>query len=417
MRDTELYAQILGVTAPWQVTAVRMEAAENRIVVHLTYDPDANTPCPECGKAVKRHDHRRREWRHLDTCQLETRLVADVPRTNCPVHGVLTMQVPWAEGSSRFTLLFESLVINWLKEAPVAAVARRVRMSWDEVAGVMDRAVARGLARRTVELPEALAVDETSFQKRHEYVTIVHDPRGPEKRVLHVADGRGKDALKGFLSGFSLEERERVKVVAMDMHEPYVLAVAEALPDGASKVAFDKFHVAGHLGDAVNKVRREEHEMLQAVGDQRLKGTRFWWLYNPERSMSEKQWLSFESLRCSSLKTARAWSIKEAAMEIWEHAPRDDLRSQWTKWYGWAIRSQLEPIKAAARMVKRHLDGIILAAKESITTASAEGLNSVVQMLKHVAHGYRNRERFRNAIYFHLGGLDLHPHTIAGANC
>ncbi len=389
-----------------------MESAENRISIEIGYDPDANTPCPKCSKAVKRHDHRKREWRHLDTCQLETRLVADVPRTSCPAHGVLTMQVPWAGGSSRFTVLFEALVIDWLKEAPVAAVARRVRMTWDEVAGIMDRAVARGLARRTVELPEALAVDETSFQRRHEYVTIVHDPRGADKRVLHVADGRGKDALKGFLSGFSEEDRERVKVVAMDMHEPYIKAVAEALPNGEGKVAFDKFHVASHLGDAVNKVRREEHQRLQAAGDQRLKGTRFWWLCNPERSMSEKQWLSFESLRCSTLKTARAWSIKEAAMEVWDHAPRNDLESQWLKWYGWAIRSQLEPVKAVARMVKRHLGGIVLAAREAITNASAEGLNSVVQMLKHVAHGYRNRERFRNAIYFHLGGLDLYPHAI-----
>ena len=389
-----------------------MESAENRIWIEIDYDRDANTPCPKCSTAVKRHDHRKREWRHLDTCQLETRLVAEVPRTSCPVHGVLTMQVPWAGGSSRFTVLFESLVIDWLKETSVAAVARRVRMTWDEVAGIMDRAVARGLARRTVELPEALAVDETSFQKRHEYVTIVHDPRGAGKRVLHVADGRGKEALKGFLGSFSAEERERVKVVSMDMHEPYIRAVAEALPDGERKVAFDKFHVAGHLGDAVNKVRREEHQKLQAAGDQRLKGTRFWWLYNPERSMSEKQWLSFESLRCSTLKTARAWSIKEAAMEVWDHAPRHDLESQWLKWYGWAIRSQLEPVKAVARMVKRHLGGIVLAAKEGITNASAEGLNSVVQMLKHVAHGYRNRERFRNAIYFHLGGLDLHLHAI-----
>jgi hypothetical protein len=79
----------------------------------------------------------------------------------------------------RFTVLFEALVIDWLKEPPAAAVARRVRMTWDEVTGIMDPAVARGLARRTVELPKALAVDETSFQKRHEYVTIVHDPRGP----------------------------------------------------------------------------------------------------------------------------------------------------------------------------------------------------------------------------------------------
>ena len=74
----------------------------------------------------------------------------------------------------------------------------------------------------------------------------------------------------------------------------------------------------------------------------------------------------------------RGFGVKEAAMEVWDHAP-------------------------VARMVKRHLGGIVLAAKVSITNASAEALNSVVQMLKHVAHGYRNRERFRNAIYFHLG--------------
>ena len=148
MRDTELYAQILGVTAPWRVTSVRMESAENRISIEIDYDPDANTPCPKCGTSAKRHDHRRREWRHLDTCQLETRLVADVPRTSCPAHGVLTMQVPWAGGSSRFTVLFEALVIDWLKETTVAAVARQLGLSWNAIAGIQRRAVARGLARR-----------------------------------------------------------------------------------------------------------------------------------------------------------------------------------------------------------------------------------------------------------------------------
>ena len=194
-------------------------------MVEVEYYADAAVHCRECGKEVTRHDHRKREWRHLDTCQYETRVVAYVPRTRCPKHGVLTTQVTWAEGSSRFTTMFEALVIDWLKEAPLSAVARRLRMTWDQVSGIMERAVARGMSRRTVELPEALAVDETSFQKRHEYVTVVHDPRSPGKRVLHVADGRGKETLKGFLGGFSVEDRSRVKVVAMDMHEPYIARV------------------------------------------------------------------------------------------------------------------------------------------------------------------------------------------------
>lgn len=276
----------------------------------------------------------------------------------------------------------------------------------------MERAVERGLARREAELPTTLAVDETSFQKRHEYVTIVHDPRAEKKRVLYVADGRGKDALEGFLSAFSDEERAAVSTVVMDMHAPFIAAVRAQLPDGESKIAFDKFHVAKHLSDAVNKVRREEHKTLMANGDERLKGTRFLWLKNPERSMSDEQWKSFESLRKSSLKTARAWALKEAAMEVWEYTAPQNQRRLWRDWYNWAIRSRLEPIKKTARMIKHHLDGILLAARENITNASAEGMNTSIQKLKAIAHGFRNRARFRNAIYFHHGGLDLYPALI-----
>ena len=77
-------------------------------------------------------------------------------------------------------------------------------LSWDEVDGVMRRGVERGLARRQVEVPERLGVDETSFQKRHEYVTAVNDLEG---RVLHVSDGHGKEALREFYGQFEREER------------------------------------------------------------------------------------------------------------------------------------------------------------------------------------------------------------------
>lgn len=411
MRETELYARILDIQAPWQVTSVKLQLDQGKVVIDVEYDPDASLVCPRCGRTARRYDTRRRRWRHLDTCQYQTLLDAGVPRVECTEHGVQTMGVPWAEGSSRLTALFEALAIDWMREASISAVAERLRSSWDQAAGIMERAVRRGLVRREVALPKTLAVDETSFQRRHEYVTVVHDPSAPNKRVLHVADGRGKEALGGFLGGFRKEEREAVEVVVMDMHEPFISAVREALPDGASKVAFDKYHVAAHLGDAVNRVRREEHKALMRRGDERLKGTRFLWLRNPEK-MAEETWSSFEVLRESTLRTARAWSIKEAAMEIWDHTGPEGMRASWGRWYDWAIRSRLEPIKRAARMVKRHLDGILLAARHRITNASAEGLNSVIQSVKHRARGFRNRERFRAAIYFHLGGLDLYPEGI-----
>ena len=99
-------------------------------------------------------------------------------------------------------------------------------------------------------------------------------------------------------------------------------------------------------------------------------------------------------------------------MEMWEARDRDEARDIFKAWYSWAIRSRLEPIKWVARMIKRHWEGVIHAATTDVTNARAEALNSRVQWVKRMACGYRNRENFRNAIYFHLGGLDLYPRAL-----
>lgn len=83
---------------------------------------------------------------------------------------------------------------------------------------------------------------------------------------------------------------------------------------------------------------------------------------------------------------------------------------------GWAMRSRLEPIKRVARMIKNHWSGVINAATSTVTNARAEGMNSKIQWIKRQACGFRNRERFRNAIYFHLGGLDLYPESLQSAH-
>ncbi|HET6611188.1 MAG TPA: ISL3 family transposase [Kofleriaceae bacterium] len=408
MRDRDLYAKILGIEAPWKVVDVELSLKGGDVTVRVEHE-GKKLRCPECGAESGRYDARERRWRHLDTCQYRTILVAKVPRVSCEAHGVRQVEVPWAEVGSRFTAMFEALVIDWLKETTVSAVARRMDLSWDEAGGIMDRAVARGLARRELALPTRLGVDETAFQKRHEYVTVVNDLEG---RVVHVADGRGKDTLAAFYRQFDADALDAVEVVAMDMWPAYINATREHVPDADKKIAFDKFHVAQHLGDAVDKVRREEHQALLPHDDDRLKGTKYLWLRHPDK-LSEAAWAAFANLRESALKTARAWAIKESAMMLWSYRSRAFAARAWRRWYGWAIRSRLAPIKRVARMVKAHLDGIITAIIKNVTNARAEGLNAAIQRLKYNARGYRNRQRFRNAIYFHLGGLDLYPRPLS----
>jgi len=193
-----------------------------------------------------------------------------------------------------------------------------------------------------------------------------------------------------------------------NMWKPYIDSTIEHVPDGAAKIAFDKFHVAQHLGDAVDRVRRGEHKQLRASGDDRLKGSRYLWLQNPAE-ISADRWAEFAPLRSSSLKTSRAWALKEFAMQLWGYRQRGWAHRAWMRWYSWAIRSRLEPVKKVARMIRTHLDGILTAIVKGVTNARAEGINATIQWLKYTARGYRSRDRFRTAIYFHLGGLDLYP--------
>ena len=199
-------------------------------------------------EACPGYDTRRREWRNLDAWGYSTFLVCDVPRMRCREHGVVTMQVPWAEGSSRYTAEFEAEAIRWLKEASVQAVAQRMRLSRNAADGIMQRAVARGLARRPRQAVRHLSVDETAFRRRHQYVTVVSNPK--EGIVLHVAQGRGKQALKAFYEGLGKARRAAVESVSMDMWGPYIAATLEMIPEALKKIAFDRFHVAKHLGDA-----------------------------------------------------------------------------------------------------------------------------------------------------------------------
>jgi transposase len=173
MRDKELYAAILGIQLPWQVTSVALDPEGEEVRVMIQAPKGTPFPCPQCKEPCPGYDSRPRTFRHLDTCQFKTFLEVDVPRVECRQHGVLQIEVPWAEPGSGFTALMEALVIDWLQEASIRAVARRMDLTWDEVDGVMQRAVKRGLARRRLEGIRHVGVDETSFQRRHEYVTIV----------------------------------------------------------------------------------------------------------------------------------------------------------------------------------------------------------------------------------------------------
>ncbi len=409
MDDRTLYATILGITRPWDVVRVQLDDPGKAVHVWLEEEAGASFVCSECQAAAPIYDHVERRWRHLDTCQYATYLHARVPRVQCAAHGVKTVALPWATPHSRFTVLFERLAIAWLKEATPAAVARRLGLTWEETNGIVERAVHRGLARRRSLAGRRLGIDEHSYLKHYQFVTMVVDLDA--RTVLHVADDRTAETLAGYFDRLTLEERLGIEAIAMDMWDPYRRTVRDYVPDGDLKIVFDKFHVMRHVTEAMDQVRRREQRELRKRGDHRLTGTKFLWLKTAvgRRDFSAESRRQFRALRDSSLKSARAWALKEAFRQIWDYRSIDGGRAFFERWQKWAVRSRLTPMIHVAGIIRRHLENVLNYIPHQITNAVTEGLNAKIQWIKYSSRGFRNRERFKLAIYFHCGGLDLNP--------
>lgn len=127
MRNREFQEKLLGIERPWFVDYVTVDREREIVETFVAYDGEA--ACPICGQSAGKHDHRERRWRHLDIYEFEAFVIAQVPRVNCPEHGIHQIKVPWAEERSGFTALFERLAISLLQEMSISGVARILGVS------------------------------------------------------------------------------------------------------------------------------------------------------------------------------------------------------------------------------------------------------------------------------------------------
>ena len=280
MNDLRLYEELLGLSAPWSVTAVKMDLPALEIAVRVACAEGEVWACPACAHRMHVHGWEERTWRHLDTCQCRTLLTARVPRLRCshpqcPEGRTQTVPVPWAEKHSRFTRQFERMAIAVLLECSFSGAGQILRVSWDEADGIQSRAVRRGQARKAAAPPPVrrVCVDEKSFGRGHDYVTVVArvEPGRPAT-VEYLGEGRTTAALDAYWQSLGAAQLAAVEAVGMDLWEPYRQSTGAHVPGAAGKIVHDPFHLARHMNEAVNDVRKAEHRALGAQGDARLAG-------------------------------------------------------------------------------------------------------------------------------------------------
>ena len=400
MRDTKLFQLALGLMPPWMVAAAKFDAEARRLDIEIDFSRGGRFACPACEKAdCPVHDTEAKTWRHLDFFQHQAYLNARVPRVRCPECGVLQVKVPWARPGSGFTLLFEAFAMALVTHMPVAAAARLVgehdTRLWRMVMHYTDEA----LARQDLSDVTRVCIDETAAKRGHDYISLFVDI--DRHRVVYIADGRDSGAIHQFKDHLVNHqgEPENIEQVCIDMSAAFIKGAAEALPK--AQITFDKFHAVKLVNDAVDKVRRAESKTRPE-----LKNTRYLWLKN-EANLTSSGRMQLDSLASAHLKTGRAYGLRVAFQTLYRQPIRDWAEQHLDDWLSWAMRSRLEPMKDAAKTIRRHRDGILAWFDSHIANGLIEGINSLVQAAKAKARGYRSTRTLKAITYLIAGKLDL----------
>ena len=405
MNSKQLYKEMLGLQGSWYIKSVTLSKEIKQVTVEVALRKGLVWADPT-NRTARAHINgwTERQWRHLDTCQFKTIIKARVPQLKYSDGTVKELPVPWADRYARVSLSMEAFVVELLQACPnIKSVCSLTDLSWKTVDTIMKKAVERGLTRRAQVPMEHLGLDEKSIEKGHSYASILTDVSG--SRVLNLVRGRTQEAAQELLeTTLSQEQRAAIEAVAMDMWPAYMGAVRETLPKAS--IVHDKFHVVKYLNESVDQVRRREHRAMSAAGFSPLVGTKYSWMRNFKDKRSSEA-VEFRALHQMNLKTSRAWTIKETFAHFWTYHSISAASSFFTEWSNNAMRSKLEPVKKVVKMLRRHLDGLLNYTRYHITNATAEGFNSVIQLIKTNARGFRSFESYRARILFHCGKLDL----------
>jgi len=407
----DIFSAALGISAPWFIEDVKFDTDAGRLDININFKRGSRFNYISEEESIAGdfpvHDTVQKSWRHLNFFEHDCYLHCRVPRVKTDSGVVRLVKTPWEGASSGFTLLFEALLMQLIKEMPVNAVARIVNVDDEKLWRMLHKYIDKARVYEDFAEVTQIGIDETSKKKRHDYVTLFVDLK--KRKTMFVTEGRDNKTVIEFSKDFKEHggDSELITDVSCDMSKAFIKGVTENLPN--AKITFDKFHLMQIITRALGEVRKAESKVNPL-----LKGTKG--IFDSNRiNLSEKRLRKLETeleLRKLNLKTVRAYHIRESFQAIYNAGTKEEFTELLEKWYSWARRCRLEPMKKAAKTIKYHWDGVINWFESKINNGILEGLNSLIQSAKSKARGYSTFKNYKAMIYMVTGDLDFSRFNI-----
>jgi transposase len=417
MIPEKMFHQLMSLGEAWRVDRVDYVEKESKVTIRVEETPAlwAVESCPHCQtKNVGGYDHApERRWRHLNVCQLESEIVCALPRGQCgDCQKVYTVRAPWEGRSRGLTQEFEAFALTLMREMPVKKAGEILGETDHKLWRALFAHVAAAWADLSWENVVWVGADEMNRRKGHNYLTVFVDLEA--RRVLLAVEGKDAGTWEQFAAQLLKHNGhpKAITQIAIDMSPAYVKGVRENF--GNAHIVFDKFHVVSQVVQALEEVRRKEARQ-DAQAREQLEHSSWLWRKNPETwtDADENRW---RQLKDKPLVTGLAYAMRLELQRAYAAGTTSEARDRFKTWCDW-VRTEaqaltsglLEPMRKAADMVERHLEGILGHWKQGLTTAFLEGLNSLFSATKRKARGYRSTEYQIAMLYFVAGKLEI-PH-------
>lgn len=396
----ELFSKALMLEEPWYVSKVEFKDEELHMNIEFKKGYKFKNKSNE---EVTAHDTIEKTWRHLNFFQYKAYIHCKVPRIKSK-DGINMVEVPWSRAGSGFTLLFESLVLELSKAMPVKAIARIVKEYDTRIWRILNYYVVKEVENAEYSEVTKIGIDETSVV-RHNYITIGVDL--DKSRVINITEKKDIKAIDRIARDLEKHKckKEQIKVVTSDMSDSFRVGIANNFKNAVN--IFDKFHVVKLVNKALDDIRKKE-----VKNNKILKKSKYLLLKNRENLKEESKKQLDDILANEYLETAIAYQYKLQFQEIYNsEIDKKEAKERIKSWIKRAHETGIKELRKVAKSIGMKIEYILNYFEYRVTNATLEGINSMIQMAKSRARGFRNIENFKTIIYLTCGKLDIKvPH-------
>ena len=382
------------------------EYKDNAIFLHLKTIPQKRHTCPHCGgHDVIRYGVVYRTLHNLPFGSKPCYLSLQIQRFCCKECGsVWQSDIPFTHGEVSYTYRFSRYVLDLLRMGnTIKDVAGHLHVGWNMVKDIHKKYLKAKYSRPDIKGVRHIGIDEFATRKGHVYKTIVVDL--DTGRIIHVGEGKGKEALESFWKRVR-RNKIKIEIVTSDLSAAFIASVMENAPDAIH--VYDRFHVTKLVNEAVDAVRRLVYAQETDLEKRKIiKGSRWLLLTREKDVFDEDRKKRLDNILETNTPLFHAYYLKEDLEQIWMQESRQEGERQLRYWCERARETKLAPFIRVANTLMASRTGILAWYDAPVTNAMLEGINNKIKVMKRRAYGYRDDE------YFKLLLLGLHDKTNA----